>query len=472
MILGMVRSYWMFPIMRILSLLVLSVVFAAGCRESNADDRGNGGDDRENTATAIVKVATPVPIEHIEDDGFGMEETKLTASPIVPGTTVTAAAPVSATMVVERASRDDAVGDTLLDSGPDLELSPAAFPSFPDCFFAPFGIGGDVPVYSAADLGSLVLGQVVMGKQYPVVDAGGEWQVEDAEYSGRYYQIRLDDGTIGWVQDMRGRIDGDCHSYRNYADIEFFEASPATLNQGELVALQWKAAGASAIICPITRYSYFTDDDCETVPLTGSFQFKIPVDLEPSYEPGFRLTVEGDEGTESQQGYAYVNLYCENAWFFDPGQPSGPICPQLPISSWAAVQHFEHGTMIWIETLGRYYILSPQPLDQIPLNQHGLFSQIDDPLTIVDDSSGDYTPPDGLLAPESGFGLLWRGDVAESQPLVEVLGWATAPEFGYQASFQCSDFISTQFRFTCYLSGPEDELIWMDTGYNRWLRGR
>ena len=256
------------------------------------------------------------------------------------------------------------------------------------------------------------------------------------------------------------------------AEIEYFEASPATLHPGEITELRWNASGESAEICPVTRYTYFSEDDCQSVPLTGSLQFTIPDDLQPSYDPGFRLYVEGEEGTESRQQFVYVQLNCPINWFFDPEQAVGPLCPQQTISSPAAVQHFEHGTMIWLESLGRYYIFYPQSLDQSPLDQHEQFIQIDDPLTILDDTSGNFTPPSGLYAPESGFGLVWRGDVTEGSPLLDTLGWATSPEFGYEAFFQCSELISIQFGAACYLIGPEDELVWIDASYNRWQRLR
>ena len=39
--------------------------------------------------------------------------------------------------------------------------------------------------------------------------------------------------------------------------------------------------------------------------------------------------------------------------------------------------------MIWVETLGRYYILSGQALSQAQLNQQESFSAIEDPLTML-----------------------------------------------------------------------------------------
>jgi LysM repeat protein len=83
----------------------------------------------------------------------------------------------------------------------------------PECLFAPYGIGGDVPVFEDTDTNSAVIGYTSMGEQYPVVGAGGAWHVEGAGMSGQYYQILLDDLTLGWVQDMRGAIEGECSSF-------------------------------------------------------------------------------------------------------------------------------------------------------------------------------------------------------------------------------------------------------------------
>ncbi len=276
----------------------------------------------------------------------------------------------------------------------------------------------------------------------------------------------------GTVQELGEEHQEETTSARLLAEIDFFEAAPSILHPGESTELRWRATGAAAEICPITRYTYFSDDDCQSVPLTGSLPFIIPDDLRPSYEPGFRLRVLGEEGTDSQQAYVYVNLYCPINWFFDPEPASGPLCPQEPISSWTAIQHFEHGTMIWMESLGRYSIFRGKPISQMPSDHHEQFTQINDPLIIESDTTSEFTAPEGLYAPESGFGLVWRGDVADSPPLLETLGWAAALEIGYEAAFQCSDYGSTQFGAVCYRQGSEGELIWMDMHYQRWLRVR
>ncbi|MFN2187620.1 MAG: hypothetical protein ACK2T3_02535, partial [Candidatus Promineifilaceae bacterium] len=67
------------------------------------------------------------------------------------------------------------------------------------------------------------------------------------------------------------------------AKIYFLEASPTVLNAGDVTDLSWSASGLSAEICLVSSYTYFTDDDCQPVPVSGSLRFTVLEDLQPSY---------------------------------------------------------------------------------------------------------------------------------------------------------------------------------------------
>jgi hypothetical protein len=84
-----------------------------------------------------------------------------------------------------------------------------------------------------------------------------------------------------------------------------------------------------------------------------------------------------------------------------------------------------------------------------------------DPLEITGDTSSEFQAPPGLYSPVSGFGLVWRGDVEQSPGYHDRLGWAVEPEFGYEAVVQCDDARPSGGRSwqTCYLQGPDDEVI-------------
>jgi hypothetical protein len=84
-----------------------------------------------------------------------------------------------------------------------------------------------------------------------------------------------------------------------------------------------------------------------------------------------------------------------------------------------------------------------------------------DPLNIVQDTSAEVQAPEGFYAPESGFGYVWRGDIGGSAGYQDNLGWALAPEFGYQTIFQCDNSLPSGGRSWqfCHLLGPDGEII-------------
>lgn len=62
------------------------------------------------------------------------------------------------------------------------------------------------------------------------------------------------------------------------------------------------------------------------------------------------------------------------------------------------------------------------------------------PLHILPGASIDHRvgrAPRGLFEPVSSFGLIWRGEIDYSTQVRTRLDWATAPEFGYDAAYQC-----------------------------------
>jgi hypothetical protein len=236
-----------------------------------------------------------------------------------------------------------------------------------------------------------------------------------------------------------------------------FQVTPNTAGPSEVVTLRWSATGSEATICPSAQYDLFTQDDCINVPLSGEMPFTIPPDAAGNQHISFHLTVRAGE-FEPVVAQLSVQMRCHTTWFFSH-EPQAGVCPMEPTYSYAAAQHFEHGTMIWIEGLGRYLILVDSLLYAGEARKK--VEHIYDPLNIVQDSSAQVQPPEGLLAPISGFGLVWRGDVSGSPGHQATLGWALAPEFGYQTIFQCDDARPSGGRSWqfCHLRGPDGEII-------------
>ncbi|HET7089656.1 MAG TPA: hypothetical protein VFL17_13490, partial [Anaerolineae bacterium] len=185
--------------------------------------------------------------------------------------------------------------------------------------------------------------------------------------------------------------------------------------------------------------------------------FVVPSDVKGNKYIEFLLTVSGASAAPVTQ-QTQVAMQCQQAWFFTD-EPQFGVCPLEPIRTQAAAQHFERGLMIWLKEPGRYFILENRfvaPGDiRHPLNT------IADPLDVARDTANSVTPPAGLFAPTSGFGLIWRGDVQQSLGFRDQLGWALEPEFGYEATYQCEDATPSGGRVwqTCYLNGPDGRII-------------
>jgi hypothetical protein len=244
-------------------------------------------------------------------------------------------------------------------------------------------------------------------------------------------------------------------------EVISFEVSPGAVDPGDTVTLTWQAQGSRAEVCPSSRYVLFTDGDCFPVALAGSTTFEIPSEAAGFQYVDFILTVERLGRPEKATSQVSVALKCERTWFFSD-TPQAGICPREAVRSPAAAQGFERGTMIWLENPGRYYVLQEAPLLGDAMRKR--LDVIDDPLEITGDTSAEAQAPPGLYAPVSGFGLIWRGDVAQSPGFRDALGWALAPEFAFEAVVQCDDARPSGGRSwqTCYLQGPEDEVIVLD----------
>ncbi len=142
---------------------------------------------------------------------------------------------------------------------------------------------------------------------------------------------------------------------------------------------------------------------------------------------------------------------CADSWFAPVPTSS---CPDGPAQKTpAAAEPFERGWMIWIKNGGLYLVLIDGG------DSHRVFDIVYDPLTIAGDTSASFAPPQGLFAPVSGFGLVWRGDAAQTagRDYPARLGWATAPEFGFETTWQCGHGMVP--HWSCYLTGPQGGLI-------------
>ncbi|HRE25394.1 MAG TPA: hypothetical protein PK954_02055 [Anaerolineales bacterium] len=149
-------------------------------------------------------------------------------------------------------------------------------------------------------------------------------------------------------------------------------------------------------------------------------------------------------------------------WFF---VNTANECAAPVLNTWAALQTFEGGLMAWFQEGGLTYVL---------VDDGSLFK----PYDLAVDGGASYLPgidpqlaaPAGLFKPEGGFEKFWRGRVPGYEWVQPQLGWATAPEAGYSALWQCNTSVLDAAR--CYFTGPRDEIIVLTQGsalyWNYW----
>jgi hypothetical protein len=101
------------------------------------------------------------------------------------------------------------------------------------------------------------------------------------------------------------------------------------------------------------------------------------------------------------------------------GQQMYANCPYGTVVGNAAYQAFDRGYMIWLEGNRTIYVL----------HADGWYETYADDFHEGDpESDPSIVPPDGRHQPVRGFGLVWR-----THPNVrDGLGWALAPEVGFQ----------------------------------------
>lgn len=160
-------------------------------------------------------------------------------------------------------------------------------------------------------------------------------------------------------------------------------------------------------------------------------------------------------------------ITCTTPWFFEPA-PAG-LCPQTAaITSFAAAEQFERGQMFWIEANDLHFVLfNAQTLPNDGRQTYQAFT----PLVLLPGASIHNqileTPPDGLFQPFSGFGLIWRNEVASlPADLRHIIGWATEREYGFTATFQCAAELNEVV--TCFLQDPSGQIISFDWQNELW----
>jgi hypothetical protein len=244
-----------------------------------------------------------------------------------------------------------------------------------------------------------------------------------------------------------------------------FTLEPPAVHPDESVTLRWTTSGGTA--ATLQQNASGTFGDAVAVPVSGTLS--VSIESGQRAWSDFTLRLTNDDG-QTDQGSVRLTIICPDAFFFTTAPPPTSMgCPLRPAALVpAAEQVFEHGRMIWLDTIpaastrsGLIQAASVYVLyDAGVLDAWGVWQVYVDTWTATEpESDPALVPPTGLYQPVRGFGQVWR-----AYPEVrDRLGWALAPERGFQGAYQLGTDYYAQAGGT-YLRTLDGNVLQLDEG--------
>jgi hypothetical protein len=276
--------------------------------------------------------------------------------------------------------------------------------------------------------------------------------------------------------DVTGRVTPLPESPPSGADaIRLFEVltEHSIVDPGASITVRWAFDGESGAICQHVTPQPLSQTCYQDLPSSGELEVVVPAEARGAI--GFWLYVQADDRIED--ALVIVPLSAERGctfnWFFGTTELEQAPLLECPTSASERLnlqaQSLEKGVMLRLENswLGEdpwLFALIQEEDDQYSL----AFAPVTDPWQPgMPEIDANLTPPDGFFQPSRGFGMLWRGEIENIVPGdvqtldgESVLGWATAPVFEYDATYQC--LVSTHGRAGgCFMTGPDGAILYL-----------
>lgn len=251
--------------------------------------------------------------------------------------------------------------------------------------------------------------------------------------------------------------------------IQAFSASPAQVDPGTTITLQWQTSGGAVTIVAANLDSAGESAPWKDLPPAGAVRIGIPPGAGGTVT--FGLTVQTSELLETRQ--LDVKLTCPYSWFLSITPDTCARSVEEHIQG--IYQPFQHGMMVRIAPNAE----NPQPVVRVmldsPASRRWEWQDAWKPDMPISDPQ--LVAPHGLYQPERALGLVWRAfdspqpDAPMSlsmSPAENTLGWATAPEVTYTMDYQCE----AHDHPTCWFSLPDGRVVeWWSVGPGWVVRG-
>ncbi len=231
---------------------------------------------------------------------------------------------------------------------------------------------------------------------------------------------------------------------KDEARIRRFEASSAEVENQAGVFFEWDSEGTTA-------YFYVCDPDPRAACERPAGTQPVPLDYTTPEISGFqyagsvRYRLEVVDGDAVAVDDVMVKVVCSQDWLGEASGERQP-CPQQPAFYLAgAWQPFEGGVMLWFADTRQIWVMTEAD-NRVQVFADPYVEGNPDPTAVA---------PDELFTPIRGFGMIWD-DLGGTD---SGLGWATAPETGFQTARQAAGRVS----YTTYIKGAVEEVIYAVT---------
>ena len=236
--------------------------------------------------------------------------------------------------------------------------------------------------------------------------------------------------------------------------ITLFAAAPNPIDPGESITLTWQATGGQLYLYSLNEVGQM--GQTYEVPASGTRVMTTSTFVR-NHVDYVLFAVDQRRQTQAQV-FVSIKIRCPDVWFFANGPAS---CPRAPFSGPAAIQHFEHGMMIWLEPRDGIYILYTDE----QFSPRWDFRS-DDFVEGQPESDPAISPPGGFFQPIRGFGLVWRDEnTTPGYRVRDRLGWATDRERAFSGTLQCDSWLKYN---TCFLRDADGRVIVLHSERSGW----
>lgn len=230
--------------------------------------------------------------------------------------------------------------------------------------------------------------------------------------------------------------------------IQSFTADRSTITQGESLNVSWVASGGTTAEMQWLGNNG-TMEGVNNIAPDGS-----TIAISPPNNPVI-LNVSNSAGTTTKN--LELTIQCAHPWVSDLATAHAGSCPKAAEIGWAAEQPFEHGFMIWLEPSQTIIVFFTDYGGQSYRIYEDKFKE-GDPT-----NDPNIVPPQGLLQPQRGFGLVWR----ENTEVRVHLGWATAGETGFETWRQSYQGMGMH-NIKTWLKDINQNIIELDPNASAW----